>query len=790
LISILFFFNASRAWAAPDEPLEKVTLQLKWRHHFQFAGYYAAIEKGFYRDAGLEVALVEGKPGVDFIDEVVSGRADYGVEMPGLLIERDKGKPVVVLAPIFQHSPLILIMRKDSGLETPQDLRGKTVMVRFTSDAELLAVFINEGIPLEEVQLSELSWDTDDLIDGKVDAIHAYLTNEPFLLQEKDVPYTVIRPLTYGIDFYGDCLFTSEKEIEERPERAKAFREASLRGWGYAMKHPEEMIDLILAEYDPQYSREAMLYEAKAIRELMLPHLVEVGHMNPGRWRHIGDTFVSLGMLEPDYSLDGFLYDPSPEADYTWARWVFGLLGAVVALISAWVAILLIFNRRLRGAVEIRTQELSKANEELSYEVVDRSRAEEALVESEERYREFIEGTEDLVTRVDGAGRFVYVNQAVERAYGLKAEECIGLSVFEFVHPDDREETERIFAQYMRERASVGAFENRQVSRSGEVRHMSWKSTFQFSASGEVVGINSIARDITERKRSEKELGRYRESLEELVKERTTELESRVSEVEQLNLAMVNLSDDLQVTNADLEAKSRQLTDANKELEAFAYSVSHDLRAPLRHISGFADILIDNSADSLDPAGLRHLETIVQAARRMSRLIDDLLAFSRTGRAELNKRKLDIGKLVEESVQDLQQTMEGRDIVWEIEELPEVFADRSTLRIALVNLLDNAIKYTGTRKQARIEVGTATSDNADEITFFVRDNGVGFDMKYAHKLFGVFQRLHSADEFEGTGIGLANIRRIIHRHGGKTWAEGVPDEGATFYFSLPVYTEE
>ena len=372
----------------PEKPLEKVSLQLKWRHHFQFAGYYAAIEKGFYREVGLEVELVEGKTGVDFVEEVISGRANFGVELPGLLIERSKGKPVIALAAIFQHSPLILIAKKETGIETPQDLREQTVAIRLKSDAELLAMFINEGIQLNDIQISKLSWNLNDLIDGKIDAIHAYLTNEPYALRKKGIPYTILRPLTYGIDFYGDCLFTSEKEIRDHPERVKAFRKASLRGWAYAMQHPKEIIDLIVTKYDPQFSKESMLYEAEIIRKLMLPDLVEIGHMNPGRWQHIRDTFVKLNMLEPNFTLDEFLYDPDPKPDYTWVRWIFGL----ATFIGACAVILFIFNRRLQRAVKIQTDELSNANSELSTEISVRKQIEKALSDSEERWQFALEG--------------------------------------------------------------------------------------------------------------------------------------------------------------------------------------------------------------------------------------------------------------------------------------------------------------------------------------------------------------------------------------------------------------
>src|SRR5262249_10337902 len=215
----------------------------------------------------------------------------------------------------------------------------------------------------------------------------------------------------------------------------------------------------------------------------------------------------------------------------------------------------------------------------------------------------------------------------------------------------------------------------------------------------------------------------------------------------------------------------------------FSYSVSHDLRAPLRHIEGFVEILTTTSANSLDDESQRHLQTIADSAKQMGRLIDDLLTFSRTARAELTKARTDVSSLVKAAIRDLQQEARNREIQWVIGDLPEVEADTALLRQVIVNLLGNALKYTRTRKQVRIEVGSSCSDL--EVVIFVRDNGVGFDMRYAHKLFGVFQRLHRASDFEGTGVGLANVRRIISRHGGRTWAESELGRGATFYFSLP-----
>lgn len=351
LFALILLVPAGRASAR-----ENVTLQLKWHHAFQFAGYYAAKEKGFYDEAGLNVELLESGPGIDPIEAVLDGRAQYGVGNSSLLLARHAGRPVVVLAVVFQHSPLVLLARQPSTGDATgdiHDLIGKRVMIEPQSD-ELIAYLKQEGIPLERLVLVPHSFRPADLIEGRVDAISAYASNEPYYLDQAGLAYHVHTPRAAGIDFYGDNLFTTEDELRIHPDRVRAFREASLKGWHYALAHPTEIAELIHTRYGPQRPLAFYLFESRRMLPLLRADLIEVGYMNPGRWRHIADTYADLDLLPRDYALDGFLYSPDARPD---RRRLYIALTLLVVVTGAAVYVIHINRRLSRVLAESRAAE-------------------------------------------------------------------------------------------------------------------------------------------------------------------------------------------------------------------------------------------------------------------------------------------------------------------------------------------------------------------------------------------------------------------------------------------------
>jgi len=339
--------------ALADPGTSMVTLQLNWLHQFEFAGYYAALHQGYYKEAGLVVTLKEGSPSISPIDEVTQGRADFGVSSSGLVKSFLEGKPLLVLAPIFQHSPEVLLTL-DEKIKTPSDVAraGAIGLQPGDESLDLKAMFINEGIALDKLNINTQANGLDDLLAGKIVAMNAFLSNEPFYLQQRGIAYRVIDPNQYGMDFYNGVLFTSRTVEQTRPEVVAAFRSATLKGWEYALAHQDEVITLILAQYNTQTkSRDYLAFEAKTLSQRIGADIIHMGHNNALRWKHIVETYAKFGIIKFDYSLDGFLYDPNPPPpDMTWLFRLLALIVLAISLIAGVALYIHRLNRQLQQA--------------------------------------------------------------------------------------------------------------------------------------------------------------------------------------------------------------------------------------------------------------------------------------------------------------------------------------------------------------------------------------------------------------------------------------------------------
>lgn len=388
--------------------------------------------------------------------------------------------------------------------------------------------------------------------------------------------------------------------------------------------------------------------------------------------------------------------------------------------------------------------------------------------------RSLIEVSLDPLVTISPEGKIMDVNESTELITGISRKELIGSNFSNyFTEPEKAEEGYKlVFAKSIVRDYPLSI---RNVS--GQVTDVLYNASLYKNEAGEVQGIFAAARDVTKLRRIEQALKAAHDELEIRVKERTNDLQKA-------NEALQSEIRERKEVEKLIELRTKLLEVTNKELESFSYSVSHDLRAPLRAIDGYTRMILRDQRDKLNDDAKRKFDLIRSNTQIMGKLIDDLLSFSRLGRLEINMSKLDMEGLANDAWMELQIINPDRMIDCKIKNIPPGWGDRTLIRQVYSNLLSNAVKYTKVKGKAYIETGGHEEGN--ENIYYIKDNGVGFDMEYYDKLFGVFQRLHSADDYEGTGVGLAIVQRIIHRHGGRVWAEGKVEEGAIFYFSLPI----
>jgi PAS domain S-box-containing protein len=712
------------AWGAAPV---KVTLQLKWHHQFQFAGYYAAQLKGFYRAAGLDVTLREADPRRLPLPMVESGEAEFGVSDMEVFQAYLAGRPVVALGVVFQHSPTIILALRKNGIRHLSDLAGRTVMFQGGQGLTELQVMLKaEGMRLDSIKLVPHSWNLDDLLGGRVDAISAYSTNEPYALNQRGAHLTELRPMDYGVDFYGDLLFTTRAFAAAHPELTDAFTRASFQGWEYAMEHPEELIGYILTLPGVAASgvtRDQLRFEAAQMRGLVLPGLVDIGHMNPGRFRHIAEMSAQLGFARTTRDPEAFIYAPPVSTRQAWIRVLkvgLPLAGLIGLLVVLWIT-------QLRRTVRARTRALRE-------EVRQRQRTGQALQESEARYRSILNASPDAITIADLQRRILMASpMALKLAGCTREDQLVGRMLLEFVAPADRERAMATIAGMFRG-VMAGPCEYHCLRPNGSTLEVEANVEFIRDAEGAPTSLVLVVRDITERRRLEQERRLLQAQLHQAQK-----MES---------------------------------------LGSLAGGVAHDMNNVLGAILGMASMHGEQAPPGSDLE--RGLLTITRAAERGGTMVKSLLNLARQSPAET--QELDLNALLREEVRLLEHTTLSQ-VRLEMDLAPDLRpmrGDAAALTHAIMNLCVNAV-------DAMAGSGTLTlrTRNVDpaQVEIQVQDNGCGMPAEVMEKALDPFFTTKGVGK--GTGLGLPIVYSTVKAHQGALELQSEPGRGTLVRVRFP-----
>ncbi len=729
---LAFCWLPDMALAAPPQP-EHITLQLKWHHQFQFAGYYAAQAKGFFHEEGLDVELKAGGPEIAPLKEVLEGRAQYGIDAGELVYYRLQGKPVVALASIFQHSPALLMVRADSGIRTPHDLAHKRVglMVGGQPIIEAAAMFVNEGVKLDALDLRPNAIGIHAVIKGDLDADFGYTTSEPFLGQQAGQALYFMQPLNYGVDFYGDTLFTTERQLDEHPEQVAALRRAVVRGWRYALENPGEIIGMLIDTH-PELQREALQFEALHIHDLIKPEIVEIGHMNPERWRRMADTFVKLGMVTDTSRLDGFLYDPDKKIDYRWVVWVLGVLGSVILLGAAANAVMAWFNGRLQ-----------EKNTLLQQAVQERQETSRQLQESQRSLQSLIGNLPGMAFRChyEPAWTMEFASSGCEELTGYPVSRMQGFPYNNLIHPDDQE---RVWEEVGAALAKGHVFQlNYRLYRRDGTQRWVWEQghCIERDAKGEPLLLEGLIMDITEQVDTQQKLRKARDK-------------------------------------ADAATRAKSI---------FLANISHEIRTPLSAVTGLSQLL---QQSDLQGKKREYVEQLYSSSRLLLGIVEDVMDFSciEAGELVLRPSPFDLQGILQSVGHIVHEALQTKGLTFDIkvdEGIPPVLVgDPLRLSQVLNNLLVNAVKFT---REGSVVLHVSLYSRTDDHTrlqFSVRDTGVGIPAGQRASLFEPFVRMKTegGEAPKGAGLGLSISRRLVELMGGTIRVESIPGIGSEFSF--------
>lgn len=711
---------------------EKITLQLKWKHQFQFAGFYMALEKGYYRDAGLDVTLIEGGQGRSSIDHVSMNHAAYGVTGTGALVERSHGKPIVALGAVFQHSPLVLLVKKTAAIQKMTDLRGKRIMLQSGyQNSDIIAALKEAGIGESDFVRQDISYNIQDLITGSTDAFAAYLTDQPHQLQLLHIPYRLFRPIDQGIDFYGDIMITSDDEVRQHPDRVNAFMQATARGWNDALEHIDATIDLILLKYNTQHlSRDQLLFEATESEKLIMQNVVNIGYMNEYRWQRIARVYRDQGLLPLDFRLDGFLYRPVVTiGEVVRANlWWIGLLAGSVAFL-----LLTLHTIMLRRQVSHRTVELS---------------------ESEANTRKLIE-LADIGILVHRHGRLLYANPYVLKRMRVSSlDEVQGDEVLQYIHPQDRASFVERAQAVEEEGALFDHIAVRYLNGRSECFEVE-VSSLRMQYEGEPA-VLTIAQDVTERNRVAREHADMQAKIE------------HSQRLESLGVLAGGIAHDF---NNILTAILGNAAMAERKV----LSQPQEAQKLLSHIVTSSERAADLCRQMLAYSGKGKF--VIRAINLSSMLeeVSRLLTVSIAKNVTLKYRLEEHLPAVEVDVAQIQQVAMNLVI-----NASDAIGEKNGVISISTGVMNVDRDYLLT---------TCMDDQLPEGTYVyleVSDNGCGMDLETRSRVFEPF----FTTKFTGHGLGMSAVLGIVRSHRGAIKLYSEPGRGSSFKVLLPASSHQ
>ncbi|HET8828716.1 MAG TPA: ABC transporter substrate-binding protein [Pelobium sp.] len=727
-ILVCCIFSA-KSVRSSSSPVDTITLQLKWRNQFQFAGYYAAQIKGYYATQGLNVKILPGGPGINVIDQVINGKVDVGIFDPGILEKEQNSqrKPLTVLATIMQSSGYCIVSLKEKGILVPADLIGKKVMAEKNQRWSIFkAILLKEGLDVNKVEILDRILDSEDIA-GKADAVVTYITSQPQRLKELGHKINIMRPEEYGVDFYGDFIFTTREYAYKDTEKTNKFINASLQGWKYALAHKEEIIDYILTLPDVKaygVTREQLQYEAAEMQKLIMPDLVEIGHTNIGRWQYMLKLFQELGVADKNFSLKGFVYD---NREHGHSHWYLPIIYALVVILVIVIVVVLI-NHQLRSRIKTRTAELRQ-------EIEQRKIAEQLANENKEQMELILNSSNIGLWEFDIKSKTPSFNQEFKKILGYGKD--IDFSLEDFlnkIHPEDSKLAYPLFDT---------------VAKNHEPQQM-----VQFrveNASGEYIYILSSSKVLYKDDQPSKISG----------------VVLSIEEVKKKELEILKVS--------------QELIRRNNELKKFAYITSHNLRAPVVNISSLSEMMDEAS---MNAENQEIFEKMKRSILKLNTTLNDLVeVVAHDESTKILLERIDIEDTIQAVITAVKDQIANFDVDVNLDlKVKELTFPKHWFLSIIFNLITNAIKFNKAGRKTVLDIETFQDDRNIILKF--RDNGIGIDLqKNGSKIFGLYQRINP--QIEGKGFGLFIVKSHMETFNGKVEVESVVGESTTFILYFP-----